>query len=269
MERLGLLRVRRVHLVRHLEERREVVLERDGGEVLLVDGVLALAAAVLRLQEVGKLALRGEEREGVGQFLRDVPLALRKTNGGAVHGDAYLLVGAGHRRGLLRRREVLGAHGRQRLRRPAHAARRVSVEQHAHVLARQGPDAGRHHFLHLVFVGGKLHLGGDAELCAHLVDARLVNAAAPQGLDERLLHLEDALGRKHHVVLARLVDVVVHLPQRVLHVAVVVRLEVHEAGVVVAGRDLVELREADVRYCHCVFSLCQRNHTRVYTPMST
>ena len=58
VERLGLLRVRRVHLVRHLEERREVGLERDGGEVLLVDGVLALAAAVLRLQEVGKLALR-------------------------------------------------------------------------------------------------------------------------------------------------------------------------------------------------------------------
>ena len=193
VERLGLLRVRRVHLECHLEEVREVVLKRDGGHVALVDGVLALAAVVLRRQEVGKRTTRGEERKRVRQLHRVLTLAPREGEGRLVHADARLLVAAGHRGGLLRRREVLGAHGGQRLGRHAHAARRIAIEQRAHMLARQGLEAGRENLLHLGRVVRELRLGRDAELRAHLVDPVLRNAAVPQGRDERLLHLDDAL----------------------------------------------------------------------------
>ena len=51
-----------------------------------------------------------------------------------------------------------------------HAARRIAVEQRAHVLARQGSEAIRENFLHLGRVVRELRLGRNAELRAHLVD---------------------------------------------------------------------------------------------------
>ena len=113
-----------------------------------------------------------------------------------------------------------------------------------------------------VFVARRLHFGGDAEAGPDRGDVGVRDAPAAERGDERLLHLEYALGRERGLVQARLVDVVVDLLERDL--AVVVGGEVDLAGVVVAGGDAVEVAKREFGDRHGGVLLMQNAQCRMH-----
>ena len=119
----------------------------------------------------------------------------------------------------------------------------VFVEDRADVVAGERHEAVPQDLRLILPLARRLHLGGDAEAVADRGDVGVRDAAAAQRGDERLLHLEDALGRERGLVQAPLVDVVVDLRER--DPAVVAGGEVDLPGVVFAGRDLVEVVERE------------------------
>ena len=118
------------------------------------------------------------------------------------------------------------------------------VEDRPHLRAGERREARRENHVALLLVGRHAQRVRQAEAAADLLQRLRADAALPERVQERLLHLQDALGRELDVVLGRGPDVVVDLDE--LGHAVVVRPEVDLTGVVVAARYAVELREADV-----------------------
>ena len=112
----------------------------------------------------------------------------------------------------------------------------VAVEDLADLLAGERHDAAE--------AQGPVRRAGrrEAELLADAVDLLLPDAVLRERLDERLLDRDHLGVGDLLVVLRRAVDVVVHL--RELGFA----RELHLAGVVLAGRDVLELLEGDVDF---------------------
>lgn len=136
----------------------------------------------------------------------------------------------------------------------AAAAVGVVVEDRAHVCAGERLEALSHdgRLRGLVCRGG--HLGRHAELLADFGELVGLDAAARERVEERLLDADHLLGRERDVVEVRLRDVVVDLVED--GVALFVGPDDDVAGVVVAGRDGVEMREREVDVCHCCCSFC-------------
>ena len=114
------------------------------------------------------------------------------------------------------------------------------------MLARERREAAIQHRVAGVHVQRRRDILGEAEIVADFGKLVRLDAALAKGVQERLLHLEHAFGGKDDGVLRRPVDVVVDLRKFASELPMVVCLEIDEAGVVFAGCDSVELREADV-----------------------
>ena len=189
----------------------------------------------------------GHERERFHEVMD------RRAAGGRRHG--VYGVAAGDRLGVVQRgkrrlpggRILLGGDGRLGFAREAASAVGVFIEDRAHLLPREGRVAFLGQSVHLGAGGGRIPLGGDADILADRGDVLGRHAAALQRRDERLLDLQHAFGRELDAVLRRLPDVVVDLDE--LRGAILAGGEVDLPGVVRAGRDAVEVRETDFS-CH-------------------
>ena len=120
----------------------------------------------------------------------------------------------------------------------------VRVEDVPHLRAGERTEPGREDAIALVGVRRNIQIRRKAQPVADLLHGLRAHAAAFERVEERLLDLEDALMGEDDVVLRRPPDEVVDLDE--LGRAVALRPEVDLPGVVVAGRDAVELRKADV-----------------------
>ena len=135
----------------------------------------------------------------------------------------------------------------------AAAAVGVVVEDLAHLGAGERLEAP----FHDVRLRGQVvrcgHLGRQAELRADFGELAVLHAAARERVEERLLDADHLLGRERDVVEVRLRDMVVDLVED--GVAMFVGPDDDISGVVVAGRDGVEMREREVDVCHVVAPL--------------
>ena len=128
----------------------------------------------------------------------------------------------------------------------------VFVEDRPYLRAGQRTEPRLQKTRALLAVGGNLQLVGNSETDADVFQILRLYSALFESVKERLLHLEDAFRREDDVVQALPPDVVVDLDK--LGLAVISGLDVDLPGIVIAGRDLVELCEADLK-CHA-FSPC-------------
>ena len=155
-------------------------------------------------------------------------------------------LGVGHRgkRRFRGGRKLLVRDVRSGLARETAPAVGVLIEDRAYLLAREGRETLLDQGGHVGVGSSRIQVGGDAELLADRGDVLGRHAGALQSRDERFLGVQHALGRQLHVVFRRVPDVVVDLHER--PGAVLGRCDVDLPGVVRAGRDAVEVREADL-----------------------
>ena len=240
-----------------LERLRHEALERvDHGRMEfhpLVHGIPGLAARVAARFEIGQRARRrkkaycvrqSEFRGGSSEFVVGVQrFAVHKVAGPGATGA--------HIRGIGGRPQVVTRDGCARLLRKPEAAVGVFVENRPYLRARQRGEPGLYYPEALIAVFRDFQLRRKTEPVADFLHRLGADAPLLERIQKRLLDLQNALGRKLDIVLARLPDVVVDLDE--LGRAVVVRLDVDLPGVVVAGRDAIELCETDVE-CQDVFS---------------
>ncbi len=247
-ELLRLAHIRRQHLERRRNETLEGVDEIRMLPFLVVYGVLAGEALVARGLEVFKIARRGKKRYGVGYGVvgaGDVAPGAVLPVDNEIGPIARELAGFAHTCGFLGRLEVVVReilHGFLRI---TLAASRILVEKFSHKRAGKRHIARLENFRAADPVVCDIHLRRKTEPLANLIHVLFGHFRRLERVQERLLHLENALRREHDVVLARLPDMVVDLDE--LCLAAGVRLEVNLSGVVAAGRDAVELREAYIR----------------------
>ena len=212
----------------------------------VVDRIVARAALAAHRVKIRKGTRVGKKADRVRDGKIDTGVAARGVGGrrGGVHIVAPSCGLGAHVRRRLARLPVLVGDVRVRGSGEAPALVGEFVQDRAHLGTRERREARLEKIVALGLCGKFPHLRRETELLSDGIQRLGFHAALLESVQERLLHLEDALGRKPLVVLGSLPDVVVDLDE--LGCAVLAGPEVDLPGVVAAGRDTVELREADV-----------------------
>ena len=241
-----------------LERLRHEALERvDHGRMEfhpLVHGIPGLAALVPAGFEVRQRTRRRKKAYRVRhrEFRGGSPQLVVNVQRFAVHEVARPGSTGAHVRGIGGLPQIVARDGCARLLRKPETAVGVFVEDRPHLRARQRGEPGLYYPEALRGVGRDVQLRRQAEPVADLVYRLFADATLLERIQKRLLDLQNALGRKLDVVERFSPDVVVYLDE--LGRAVVFRREIDLAGVVVAGCDSVELREAYVGQGHVPIS---------------